>query len=82
MKLLITGSAGFIGFSLAKKFLDSSYSVIGVDNINEYYDPKLKINRLKELKKYKKFKFFKADISDYVQLEKYIKSINFQEFLI
>ena len=72
MKLLITGSAGFIGFSLAKKFLDSSYSVIGVDNINEYYDPKLKINRLKELKKYKKFKFFKADISDYVQLEKKI----------
>lgn len=72
MKLLITGAAGFIGFSLAKKFLDSSYSVIGLDNINEYYDPKLKINRLKVLKKYKKFKFYKADISDYSQLEKKI----------
>ena len=53
---------------MLKNFL-TPHSVIGADNINEYYDPKLKINRLKELK-IQKFKFFKADISDYVQLEK------------
>lgn len=70
MRLLITGAAGFIGFSLAKKFLDQSYEVIGLDNINKYYNPKLKRDRLKLLKKYKKFKFLKVDISDYHQLHK------------
>ena len=72
MKLLITGAAGFIGFSLAKKFLDLSYEVIGIDNINLYYDPKLKRDRLKLLNNYKKFKFYKIDISNYNHLHKKI----------
>lgn len=68
MKVLVTGSAGFIGFSLSKKLLDKSYSVVGVDSINDYYDPNLKKIRLKLLKKYKKFSFTKSDISDFKKL--------------
>ena len=59
---LITGSAGFIGFHLSKKLLDKGFNVVGVDNINSYYDKSLKLNRLKLLKKYKNFIFFKIDI--------------------
>ena len=61
-KILITGSVGFIGFSLAKSFLESGYNVIGIDNINNYYSRKIKLDRLKILKKFKKFEFFKIDL--------------------
>ena len=55
MKVLITGVAGFIGFHLAKKFLENkSNKVIGIDNVNDYYDIKIKKKRLKLLKKYEK----------------------------
>ena len=64
MKILITGAAGFIGFHLSKKLLDNSYQVIGVDNLNDYYDPNLKQIRLEKLGKYKKFTFHKADLKD------------------
>ena len=50
MKILVTGSAGFIGFHLVKKLLDSKNTIIGVDSINNYYDQKLKKDRLKILK--------------------------------
>ncbi|WP_271406746.1 NAD-dependent epimerase [Tenacibaculum soleae] len=49
MKILVTGAAGFIGFHLSKKLLDKGYSVIGIDNINDYYNVDLKYDRLKEL---------------------------------
>ncbi len=49
MKILVTGAAGFIGFYLSKKLLDKGHTVIGVDNINDYYDVNLKYARLKEL---------------------------------
>ncbi len=49
MKILITGTAGFIGFHLAKKMLEKGYEVVGLDNINDYYDVKLKYARLSEL---------------------------------
>lgn len=48
MKILLTGSAGFIGFHTAKRLLDEGYEVIGLDNINDYYDPSLKYSRLSE----------------------------------
>ena len=48
MKILITGTAGFIGFHLAKKMLESGYEVVGLDNINDYYDVELKYARLTE----------------------------------
>lgn len=49
MQILITGAAGFIGFHLAKKLLQNGHSVVGVDNINDYYNPDLKLDRLEEL---------------------------------
>ena len=60
--ILITGVAGFIGFNLAKKFLKNNYKIYGIDNINNYYDTKLKIDRLKILKHNKNFFFNKIDL--------------------
>ena len=48
--VLITGCAGFIGAALAKRFLAEDYKVIGIDNINDYYDQNLKLSRLEEIK--------------------------------
>ncbi|TAH59405.1 MAG: NAD-dependent epimerase/dehydratase family protein, partial [Gottschalkiaceae bacterium] len=61
---LITGTAGFIGFHLAKRLLDYGCTVIGIDNINDYYNVNLKNIRLDYLKPYDKFTFCKVDISD------------------
>ena len=68
-KILVTGCAGFIGMSLCRKLLDLDYDVIGIDNLNDYYDVNLKLKRLSLLKKYKLFSFKKVDISDLVALE-------------
>src|SRR5699024_6064884 len=62
--VLITGAAGFIGFHLSKKLLDKGFDIHGVDNLNDYYDPKLKKDRLKQLKKYNNFFFYEEDIQD------------------
>tara|TARA_B100000427_G_scaffold283089_1_gene255205 strand:+ start:143 stop:1123 length:981 start_codon:yes stop_codon:yes gene_type:complete len=64
MSVLITGAAGFIGFHLAKKLLEQGRSVIGVDNLNDYYDPTLKNSRLTALNEKGGFVFHKLDISD------------------
>jgi len=61
---LLTGSAGFIGFFLSKRLLDEGCRVIGVDNLNDYYDVGLKEDRLAQLKEYENFTFIKADIAD------------------
>ena len=45
MRILVTGSAGFIGFHLARKLLDQGWQVIGIDNLSNYYDPQLKKDR-------------------------------------
>ncbi len=62
--ILITGAAGFIGFHLAKRRLEMGDEIIGVDNLNDYYDVSLKLARLEQLKKYPNFTFEKLDISD------------------
>ena len=61
MKILITGCAGFIGYHLSKYLIKKNINVIGVDNINNYYDTKLKKDRLKNLfiTNKKKFSFYK-----------------------
>ena len=59
---LVTGAAGFIGFHLSLSLLKKQKTVIGIDNINNYYNTKIKLDRLKILKKYPKFKFFKIDL--------------------
>lgn len=61
---LITGAAGFIGFYLSKKLLEQGCKVIGIDNLNDYYDVNLKYARLKQLKPYDRFIFIEGDISD------------------
>lgn len=61
---LITGVAGFIGFYLSKKLLAQDCTVVGLDNMNDYYDVKLKEARLEKLKPYENFTFIKGDISD------------------
>ena len=74
MNILITGCAGFIGFHLSKKLLkESKFNVFGIDNLNKYYDVKLKKNRLALLKKNINFKFFCFDLSDYKKTFKNFK---------
>ena len=60
-KILITGVAGFIGYHLAEKLLNNNYQIIGIDNLNDYYDPILKQDRLNNLKKFSNFEFHKID---------------------
>jgi UDP-glucuronate 4-epimerase len=67
--VLITGPAGFIGFHLARKLLEDGCRVIGVDNINDYYDIQLKLDRLDLLKQYDNFSFYKTDLADQKKLE-------------
>jgi len=62
MRYLITGAAGFIGFHLAKKLLEGGHEVIGLDNINDYYDPQLKYDRLALLEPNANFQFLKRDL--------------------
>lgn len=69
-KLLVTGAAGFIGFHLSKSLLDDDYEILGIDNLNDYYDPSLKYARLEQLKPYQNFAFQKIDISDRESLTK------------
>ena len=75
-KTLITGGAGFIGFHLSKRLLDEGHTVIGIDNLNNYYDPKLKEDRLAILLKYPNFTFHKIDISDRPAMEQLFVSLN------
>ena len=71
MKLLVTGCAGFIGYHISNHILKETDSqLIGVDNLNNYYDLKLKKDRLQNLKKNNKFKFIKLDLTNYKNLKK------------
>ena len=73
MKILVTGAAGFIGFHASKRLLDSSYDVIGLDNLNNYYDINLKNDRLKILQEYDGFTFHKIDLKDQGEVESLFK---------
>ena len=75
---IVTGSAGFIGFHLSLKLLNNGYQVIGIDNLNSYYDVNLKKDRNKILKSYKGYKFKKIDIKNYKELESVFKKKNFE----
>ena len=67
--ILVTGCAGFIGWKVSQLLLEMNKNVVGVDNINDYYDPALKKWRLNTLKKYPGFVFYKADIGNYTKLK-------------
>ncbi len=71
--ILVTGAAGFIGFHLSRRLLEMGRTVIGVDNLNEYYDVTLKRARLEILKSYGLFRFYQEDIQDLEALEAIFK---------
>mgnify|MGYP002343976051 CR=1 FL=1 len=84
-KILVTGSAGFIGFHLVKALLSDGHSVVGIDNLNDYYDPQLKIDRLDVLDEcYSKinglvtYDFIKLDICDSRDLESVFEKHDFE----
>ena len=64
MSILLTGAAGFIGFHVAKALLERGDQVLGIDNLNEYYDVALKEARLAELRRFSGFSFAKLDVAD------------------
>lgn len=64
MRIVVTGAAGFIGFHVAKALLDRGDTIIGLDNLNDYYDPSLKLGRLEILRSYPSFTIKRCDISD------------------
>ncbi len=73
MKIIITGSSGFIGFHLSKLLLEKGNSVHGIDSMNNYYDVNLKKSRLKILIKYKNFSFSKANLENSKQIQNIFK---------
>jgi len=75
-KILITGTSGFIGFSLALSLLEKGYKILGYDSINNYYDVNLKLSRNKILKKFKNFSFIKGELEDQKKINKNV--LNFK----
>lgn len=80
-KILVTGSAGFIGFHVAKYLLSKGFEVIGIDNLNKYYSKELKEDRSKILKKYDNFTFYQGDICDFNFLTKITKKHKFKSII-
>ncbi|WP_143869865.1 NAD-dependent epimerase [Catenovulum sediminis] len=64
MKYLVTGAAGFIGFFTSRRLLDAGHQVVGIDNMNDYYEVQLKRDRLKELEPFEHFNFLQLDLAD------------------
>ena len=83
--ILVTGCAGFIGYHVTAKLIKNNYKIIGIDNLNNYYDKNLKLSRLKELRKIsnkkKNYNFFKVDICNSRKLENLFKKYKFKTIL-
>jgi UDP-glucuronate 4-epimerase len=78
VKLLVTGAAGFIGFHTARLLLERGDEVVGLDNLNAYYDPALKQGRLDILNDYPQFRFVKADVADREAMQTLFRAEQFQ----
>ena len=74
IRVLVTGAAGFIGNDLCIQLAEKGYEVLGIDNINDYYSPQLKLDRISRLKDYQNFEFEKVDIADKAKLTEVYKS--------
>jgi len=79
--ILITGAAGFIGFHLSRELCGLGFKVVGIDNLNDYYDPELKRARLNELKKLSNFKFVHLDLINQKELLKLFDDIKFENII-
>lgn len=77
MTILVTGAAGFIGMHLCKALLEAGQQVVGVDSINDYYDPRLKQARLKELSPFDHFRFYQMNLCDNASVEGCFKEHSF-----
>ena len=78
MKILVTGSAGFIGFHVSKRLLNEGHQVVGLDNLNDYYSVQLKEDRLKQLTKYETFSFYKNNLEDLHAMDEMFSEHNFE----
>jgi UDP-glucuronate 4-epimerase len=78
VRLLVTGAAGFIGFHTAKLLLERGDEVVGLDNLNSYYDPALKEARLEILRGFERFRFIKADLADRSAMQALFRAEGFQ----
>ena len=81
MSILITGAAGFIGYHVARTLLARGENVTGIDNLNPYYDPRLKEARLAELAKSANFRFVRTDFSDHEALEAALANMEFDRIV-
>ena len=81
MQLLVTGAAGFIGFHTCLRLLKNNFKVLGIDNLDNYYDVDLKKARIRILNKYKNFIFVKSDITDRVSVKKIFNNYNFKKVI-
>ena len=81
MKVLVTGAAGFIGMHVCISLLKSGIEVVGIDNINDYYDVNLKVSRLEQLTKFNNFKFYKLDLEDNNGLDEIFKLHEFKKII-
>jgi UDP-glucuronate 4-epimerase len=75
--VLVTGAAGFIGFALARRLLENGRAVVGIDSVNDYYDPTLKEARLAVLRQFESFTFHKLDLADRKPTEAIFRDGNF-----
>ena len=80
MKFLVTGAAGFIGFHVSKRLLNDGHQVVGIDNINDYYDLKLKESRLEQLES-PSFTFYKLDLADRDGMAKLFETEQFERVI-
>jgi len=79
MNILVTGAAGFIGFHLSRVLLERGDSVVGIDNLNDYYDVNLKQERLRQLKKFEQFRFVQCSLEDRDAISRLFTSENFDK---
>ena len=79
--ILVTGAAGFIGSRTSELLLLNNFNVIGVDNLNDYYNVKIKKERLKVLSKHKNFTFHKKDIEDINSIKELFHENNFHSVI-
>ena len=81
MKFLVTGAAGFIGMHTARRLLDDGHEIVGLDNLNDYYDVSLKPARLEQLTPYTTFRFVKMDVADRDGIAQLFKEEQFQRVI-